>query len=87
MKPLFVEKFDTLIHNLDNELAFKRASEGDYGVDYYRELANLKIPGEQRKEIENRALSYIKTLLIELKKRLPDSLTFFRNLKMLSVKV
>ena len=53
----------------------------NYGVSYYAGLLDLKVTNEKKNVVEDRAFKYIKTLLLELIKRLPQNLKHFKRLQ------
>jgi hypothetical protein len=74
-------RWDTKIENLNNNLAFKQIEECDFGVEYYQTLFKLKITGEDKFFVEDRAFKYIKSLCTQISIRLPSNLNYFKNFK------
>jgi hypothetical protein len=86
MKPNFLSdnNIDIVLDNIDNELAYLSPDKCDYGVDYFTNLYSCGLSPDKKNIIEGRAFRYLKSLLNELCKRLPDSLKLLQALQLLS---
>jgi hypothetical protein len=80
MKPVFLNNGDDLIiKSFDNPLAFVRENEADFGIEYLKAIENHKLENADKFNLEFKCFNYIKRLLGELIKRLPDNLEDFGN--------
>jgi hypothetical protein len=85
MKPVFLNNgIDQIIKSFDNPLAFVKENEADFGIEYVRALQNHKLENANKFNLEFKCFNYIKRLLGELMKRLPDNLDFFKKIKVFS---
>lgn len=73
--------YDSVIENIDNDSAYNSFKHCDFGIGYNQGLSNIVISQENKNNIQSRAFVFIKQLLYEIKKRLPDNLNHFRKLK------
>lgn len=90
-RKIFKENFieagiDVLIREItnNNELAFKKVQDADFGIDYYQALNNCNITTEQKTNLEYKMHRYLKELCLQLAIRLPLSLNHFKEIKNLS---
>lgn len=88
MKPIFIAQ-DTfeVIKALDNELAFLSPSKADFGIECLRFLQKCEISAADKATFEAKAFAYLKSLLVEISKRLPKHLSTLKNVQFLSPKV
>jgi hypothetical protein len=80
MKPVFLNNDnDLIIKCFDNPLAFVRENEADFSIEYLKAIENHKLENTDKFNLEFKCFNYIKRLLGELIKRLPDNLEDFGN--------
>jgi hypothetical protein len=78
MKPVFLNNDnDLIIKCFDNPLAFVRENEADFSIEYLKAIENHKLENADKFNLQFKCFNYIKRLLGELIKRLPDKLGRF----------
>ncbi|XP_051153643.1 uncharacterized protein LOC127276934 isoform X1 [Leptopilina boulardi] len=88
VKPTFLNReIKDLLAVHDNELAFLNRDQVDFGIEYYQGLGRCTISIEQKIDLENRALTFLKRLFHEMGERLPENLQLFEGLKAFSPNV
>lgn len=78
--------FSNIRQNIHNINAYELPSKCDFGINYHQTINSLPIGSDDKNTIEYKAQLFIKSLLFELVKRLPDNLELFRQLKLFSPK-
>jgi hypothetical protein len=87
-KPVFVNAgVQTILREINNELALLTIDNVDFGINYYQSLTQYKISLEKKTILEHKMYNYLKRLCFELLLRLPMSLNHFKNLTMLTPQV
>lgn len=84
---VFVAQKDTkiFIDNLSNKLAFVTPDKAGFGILYQNAIASsYKIDKDEKASLELRAFTYLKTLAVELAKRLPKNLNHLKKVKYFS---
>lgn len=85
MKPEIVLKdFDFMRENINYDKAYNLPCNSDFSVDYNNKLKTSNFEPDTIKILEFKAFSFIKDLLLELDKRFPDNLEYFRKLQFFS---
>lgn len=85
-KPVFInEGAQTLIREINNDLALVDVKRADFGIDYYQNLEKYPITPEKRKLLEHKMFNYLKSLCYELSIRLPKSLNHFKKMRNLMI--
>jgi len=83
---VILKDFNFMREQINNEDVYKSSDNCDYGLDYHIVLKTLNIEPNAIKTLEFKTFSFIKALLYELDKRLPDNLGFFQKLQLFSPK-
>jgi hypothetical protein len=85
-KPAFFSNYvvNVVLGNFENPFAFCEPNEADFGIDYNNALRQLDVSHGVKCTVENKSFNYIKHLMKELIKRLPENLELFRKLKVFS---
>lgn len=88
-KPSFVNQNDvnTFIENFDNPVAFVQPHDCDFGVDYNRALGTHTVDDSDKKTLEFKCMGYIKKLLGEVIRRLPDHIDLFKKIGVFAPKI
>lgn len=89
MKPIFTvtNSLELIIKNLDNELAFAKPTDAHLGIEYCREVKKSGLNAFEIEGVDTRMCIYIKSLLEECCKRLPDNIDHFKKLEYFSPSV
>lgn len=83
LKPLFLNgNLSTITAALNNSLAYFEPKDCDFGIEYFQALNKVNILEEQKKMVQNKSFNYLKCLLQQLVKRLPDHLDHFKKLEL-----
>lgn len=84
-KPIFIQRgFRMVEDSLDNSLAYLDPDEMDFGVNFKNALKKMNISPDVSRLVMQRAAEFLKGLLNQLFKRLPDSIDHFRKLQAFS---
>ena len=76
--------FQSIYDNINKSVCYLNIKNCDFGIGYNQAILNINLSPENKICIETRAFHFIKELLQEIKKRLPDNLEFFKKLKLFS---
>lgn len=76
--------FELILNNIDNDLAYVDATQVDFGVDFRRAIQKVNISAQDLFNLQQRVKQYVQCLLKEIRKRLPEKITYFKNLQAFS---
>ncbi|CAI6357873.1 unnamed protein product [Macrosiphum euphorbiae] len=76
--------FEYIYNNINNDSVYRHSSNCDYGVGYNQSIININLSQEKKSNVQTQAFNFIKQLLYEIKKRLPDNIEFFKKMKLFS---
>lgn len=91
MKPVLVNHLDDNIDLLNNAIKYDsnylNPEDCDLGYLFEQEITASDLTNDQIKELKGRCIEFIKTLLIELIKRMPTHLNIIEKIKCFSPRV
>ncbi|KAF0685221.1 Uncharacterized protein FWK35_00037245, partial [Aphis craccivora] len=79
-----VAGFESMYNKINDNSVYLNTNNCDIGIGYNQASLNINLSSENKTYVETRAFNFIKELLQEIKKRLPDNLEFFKKLQLFS---